>query len=175
MCGPAALTAASTVVAVAGTIYGGLSANAQGKYEANVAAENRRHEIAARDDAAKRGELEMMRHYRQVSQRLGLQRAQLAGSGLDVNFGSAFDLQLDTSMLGQEDAAILAENTSREMRGYEINAANWTMKGRAARGRGKAALVSAGFQAAGTILDAASQIGQFKAKGGIPGASSVGG
>ena len=164
MCGPI-LAVASTALAVAGTVYSGLSANAQGKYENQVAQENRKHELAARDDAAKRGELEMMRHYRQVAQRLGLQRAQLASSGLDVNFGSAMDLEYDTTMLGQEDAAILAENTNREMRGFEINAANYTMQGRAAKAKGKAALIAAGFSAGSTLLSSASQMSQAKAAG----------
>lgn len=176
MCDPVTLTVVATTVAVAGTLYSGAAANAQGKYEAAVANENRTHELAARDDAAKRGELAQMRHYRQVSQRLGLQRAQLAASGLDVNFGSAFDIQLDTSMLGQEDAQILAENTRREMQGYEINAANYTMQGRAAKARGKAAQTGSYFQAASTILSGASQLGQFKAsQGNIAGATRASG
>ena len=162
MCEPVTLAIAATTVAAAGTMYQGAAANAQARYEADVAQENRKHELAARDDAFRRGEIEQMRHYRQLSQRLGLQRASLAASGLDVNFGSAADLQTDTMLLGYEDSSIIAENTMREAKGYEINAANYTMQGRAARSRGTAALVGAGLSTASTILGGASQVGEMR-------------
>lgn len=166
MCEPVSLTLAAAAVAAGGQIYSGMAANAQGKYEARVANENRKAELAARDDANRRGTIEQLRHYRQLSQRLGAQRAQMAGTGLDVNFGSPVDLLGDTEMLGWEDSQIIAENTAREARGYEINAANYTMQGRAAKARGKAALHGSFFQAGATLLGGASQAGQIQAQQG---------
>lgn len=163
MCDPVTLTIAATAVAAIGSGYGALSASAQAKYERNVAQENRKHELAGADDARKRGEIEQLRHYRALSQRLGQQRATMAASGLDVTFGSAADLLTDTAMLGYEDSAIIAENTAREVKGFEINAANYTMQGRAAKARGKAALISGALDMGSTILGGASQVGKIKA------------
>lgn len=163
MCDPVSLTIAATAVAAAGTLYQGAAANAQAGYEADIAQENRKHEIAARDDAMRRGEQDQMRHYRQLAQRLGTQRATLAASGLDVNFGSAADLQTDTLMLGYEDSQIIAENTAKEVKGFEINAANYTMEGRAAKARGKAAKIGSYISAASTILGGATQVAKMTA------------
>jgi hypothetical protein len=99
-----------------------------------------------------------MRHWRQVSQAIGDQRAQQAASGLDPNFGSAADLVGDAMLIGYEDSSTIAQNTVREMRGYEINAANYVMEGRAAKSRGKQALIGSGISAFKTVLGAASQI-----------------
>lgn len=175
MCDPVTLTVAATAVAAIGTGYSAMSANAQAKYERNVAEENRKHEVAAADDARKRGEIEQIRHYRALSQRLGDQRATMAASGLDVTFGSAADLMTDTAMLGYEDSAIIAENTAREVKGYEINAANYTMQGRAAKARGKAALISGALDIGSTILGGASQVGKLKASAGAGAKSNLGG
>jgi hypothetical protein len=157
LCDPVTLTIAATAVAAIGTGYQALSANAQAGYEADVAQENRKYELAAADDARKRGETEQLRHFRQLSQKLGSQRAALAASGLDVNFGSAGDLQDDTAMLGYEDSAIIAENTAREVKGFEINAANYTNESRAAKARGKAALIGGAISMGSTILGGATQ------------------
>jgi len=153
-----ALTAASALVAAGGQVYSGLAASAQGKYEQRVAEVNRGMELRSRDDARERGEIEQMRHYRRLSQQLGEQSARQAASGVDVNFGSAAGLIDDALMIGYEDSAIIGENTIREMRGYEINAANYVMQGRAARSRGRGAVIGGFINAGSTILGAASQV-----------------
>lgn len=166
ICGPAAivpLTIAAAAIQAGGQVYSGLAANAQGKYEQRVALQNRDIELRARDDAAERGEIEQMRHWRQVAQSYGDQRARQAASGLDVSFGSPAALIGDVMDIGGEDAAIIGENTVREMRGYEVNAANYVMTGRAARSRGKAALIGSGIQAFSTILGAAKQVSSMGA------------
>lgn len=162
MCDPVSLTLAAGLVTAGGQVYGGLAANAQGKYEARVAQENRRHELAAAQDARERGAIDQMRHYRKLAYNMGEMRARQAASGLDLTFGSAADLETDTALLGYEDSAIIAENTRREVQGYEISAANYTMQGRAARSRGKSALIGSGLQAAGTILSTASSINKAR-------------
>lgn len=165
MCDPVSITLAAGAILTAGSqVYGGMVANAQGKYEQAVATENRKYTEAAREDAQQRRTVEQMRHWRKVSQALGEQRAQGAGQGLDVNFGSMLDIQDDTSMLGYEDSAILNKKFDNEVKGFDIEAANYTMQGRAARARGKGALIGSALGAAGTILGAAAQVGQYRAK-----------
>jgi hypothetical protein len=166
MCGPAAipiLAAASAVVSAGGQLYSGMAQNSQAKYEARVADINQGVEIRARDDAAQRGEIAQMQQWRKVAQQYGDQRAKQAASGLDISFGSPADLLTDVSRIGGEDASTIAQNTVREMRGYEVNAANYTMQGRAALSRGKAALIGSGIQAFSTILAGASQVSKMGA------------
>lgn len=169
MCGPAAipiLAAASAVVSAGGQVYSGLAARNQGQYEAKVANINAGVQLRARDDAAARGEIEQMQHWRKVSQQYGTQRAAQAASGLDVGFGSPADLLSNVNQIGGEDASTIAQNTAREMRGYEVNAANYRMQGAAARSKGNAAMVGASIGAFSSILGAASQFGKMSAAGG---------
>lgn len=166
MCGPALLvplTIASSVLAAGGQIYSGLAANSQAKYEQRVANQNRDIELRARDDARERGEIEQMRHWRRVQQEYGKQRAAQAAGGLDTSFGSPADNLGNVMQIGYEDSGTIAENTVREMRGYEVNAANYTMQGRAARSRGRSALIGSGINAFNTILSSASQVSRMRA------------
>lgn len=168
MCDPVTLTAltvASTVVTAGSQIYGGIQANKQGKFDQKVAELNRDAELNKRIDADNRNNIEQQRHWRQVGQRIGQQRAQLAASGVDVNFGSAADIQADTSLLGYEDSSIINQNTTNEIRGYEINAANDRLQGLAARSRGKGQMIGSFIQATGTLLNGASQVGKISKAG----------
>lgn len=81
-----------------------------------------------------------------------------AGAGLDTTFGSAANLETDIALIGYEDSATIAENTNKEVHGYDVNAANYRMQGKASKMRGKAAMTSAYFGAASSILSGASQI-----------------
>jgi hypothetical protein len=171
MCEPVTigLMAAATLVTAGSQIYAGQAASNMAKYEGAVALENRKHELAAAQDAKQRHITDQMRHWRRVSQMLGQQRATGAAHGLDVNFGSMADLQDDTMMIGLEDSAILGRNLEKEVKGFDINAANYTMQSRGANARAKAAKTGAYMSAFGTILGGASQIASFTARPATPG------
>jgi len=175
MCDPVTLTVltvAATVVTAGSQIYAGAAANAQAKYEGKIADRNAKYEREAGADAMNRRNIEQMRHWRRVSQMMGNQRAQMAGQGLDIEFGSPAEIIDDTLTIGKEDSQTINENFAKEIKGYDINAANYTMQGRAARARGKAAVVGSLMSATGTILGGASQIGRMNFSAG-PGASSA--
>lgn len=89
MCNPAILMAAAAAATAAGTIYGGMAAKAQGKYQAAVAERNAQISADQAHDAHLRGQDEVKRLYRNTSQALGAQRASMAANGIDVDFGSA--------------------------------------------------------------------------------------
>lgn len=174
MCNPAVLAVAASVVTAGGQLYAGAAANSQAKYEQRVANQNAELERAKVKDAVERGNIEQMRRYRQVSQAMGRLRAGQAASGLDTGFGSALDAQLATAQIGAEDVSTIAENTRREVQGYDINAANFVMEGRAARARGKAAKIGSYFAAASTLLGGASQAAGKGAPPGSGGGSNFG-
>jgi hypothetical protein len=158
MCGPATipiLAAASAVVSTAGTIYSGM---------AKVAEQNARLANEQARDAKERGQREAQLLYRRYSQLKGQQQASMAANGIDTGFGSALDVQRDTAMMAAEDAGTLYKNTEAEMKGFEINAANYRSEAQADRIRGKAAMTGSLFSGAGSLLEGASQYGQIKAK-----------
>lgn len=166
MCPPALavpLAIASTVITAGAQIYGGMAANNQAKYEAQVAQQNRQMELNARVAAQEQNAIDQRSHWRRVAQAYGDQVARQSASGLDVNFGSPAALLGDVMTIGAEDSELINRNTVNQIRGYEINAANYDMQAKAARSRGKAALVSSVLNAGGTLLGGARQIGGMSA------------
>ena len=162
MC-PPALALAATVVSAAGTMYSGMAANAQGKYEQGVANQNARLEGRKIGDASERGAIDIMRRYRESAAAVGRQRANAGALGLDADFGSLIAGQEDTKMITGEDVYTIGRNTTREIEGYDINVSNYISGGRAARSRGKSALIGSAFQATGTLLGGASQFAKSTA------------
>lgn len=168
MCGPAAaipLALAATAVTAGGQIYAGNAAKQQGKYEQQIAEMNAARDRNAATDASNRGQIAQLQRYRALAQSIGAQRAGYAANGIDTTFGSALETQLGTAQIGYEDSATLAENTRREMMGYDISAANQVMQGRAARARGSAAKTASLFAATSTVLGGAQQVNKIKAGG----------
>jgi hypothetical protein len=177
LCDPVTLTAlavAATVVTAGSQIYAGQAAYQQGKFESQIAERNAKLEEQSREDAFNRRNIDQMRLWRSVAQKLGTQRAEGAAQGLDVNFGSVADLQTDTMQIGIEDSSTLNENYGKEIKGYDINAANYRAEGAAALYRGKTARTGSYLSAAGTLLAGASQVGRMNA-GPSTGGSSSGG
>ncbi|MDO9344832.1 MAG: hypothetical protein Q7T99_15240 [Pseudomonas sp.] len=57
-----------------------------------------------------------------AGQAVGTQRSAQAANGIDVNSGSAAQLQDDTAMLGELDALTIQNNAAREAYGYRVQA-----------------------------------------------------
>lgn len=162
MCEPVALTIAATAIAALGQGYSALSANAQSTYESRVARQNARLESERAKDAIERGTIEAQRFQRKAGQEMGEQNAALAANGIDIAFGTAADVRGDTAMFAREDTKTIYDNSFREAKGYEINAANFLSESKAARMRGKAALIKGGFDMASTVLGGATQVSKIR-------------
>lgn len=162
MCIPAApLMLASAAISAAGSIAGGLQANAQGKAEAQIARMNAKREIDAARQSEEIGKDERTQFFRGVSQTKGSQIAAMAANGIDVGFGIGEKTQQDTAMLAAEDAANLYRNINNRTMGRVIQASNYDQEALASRSRGKAALLGGILQGASTLVGAAAQ---FKGK-----------
>jgi hypothetical protein len=160
ICDPiTALAITGAVITAGGMVYQGQAQQAQAKYESKIANRNAELEERSRRDAIARGETEQRNHYRKLAQAMGEARVKSAAAGLDVSFGSAANLEQDIELIGYEDSATIAENVSKEVQGYDINAANYRSEAGAALARGKAAKTASYIGAAGTLLSSASQIG----------------
>jgi hypothetical protein len=73
-------------------------------------------------DAIDRGAEEESRFRSQVRGMIGQQRTEFAANNVDVNFGSAVDVQADTAFLGELDALTIRTNAAREAWGYKVQA-----------------------------------------------------
>lgn len=168
MCLPlAAAPLIAAGVSAAGTMIGGLQANAQGNYASKVARENAAMETEAARDSIERGKLESRSYWRDVGRAKGEQVAAMAANGVDVGVGSALSLQEDTADLADEDAGNLYRNIHERTRGSLINARNFVAEAKSAKQQGRAALVGSFFEAGSTLASSFSQQKLLKAKLGV--------
>lgn len=72
------------------------------------------------EDALQRGKVEENRFRQGVALTVGSTRAGFAGQGVDVNVGSAVDVQADQVFRGELDAHQIATNAAREAWGYKV-------------------------------------------------------
>lgn len=163
MCDPLTLTVAATAVSAIGTGASSIAAAQQARYQAEVADRNARIENDAARDALERGRIEDKKLQERTAQLMGEQNAALAANGIDIAFGSAANVRGDAAVIGQQDAATLRENSMRETRGFEINAANYRASAQASRQAASGALINGAFQIGSTILGGAMQYDKLNA------------
>lgn len=88
-------------------------------------------------DAEARGKVSEKLSRRQTEQVIGAQRTSLAGQGVDVNRGSALDVQADAAYLGELDALTIRNNAAKEAWGYRMQASDLTQRGKNAKREGE--------------------------------------
>ena len=158
MCAPALavpLMIASTVVSTGGAILSGIGQKQQADYQAQVADQNARIAENQAQDSILNTNLEAQRRYRALAQTKGRQVAAMAANGVDLNFGSAVDVQKDTAAIGAEDLAQLYKGGNEQTKGFEINAFNARAEAAGDRARGKGALINGIFGGVSTALGGA--------------------
>jgi hypothetical protein len=116
-------------------------------------------------DAISRGQDEESRFRTQVRGLIGTQRAGFAGQGVDVNVGSAVDVQADTAALGEQDALTIRSDAQRAAWGFQQQATDMRLAADVARrggnyaaSAGRAAATSSYIGAGGTVLGGAGSI-----------------
>lgn len=160
---------ASSAVSAAGTMIGGMQANAQARYEAGVADRNAGLATEQARSSIEQGRYEARDFFRRVAQTKGQQIASMAANGIDVGYGSAQRLQEDTQMLADEDARNLYHGQAERTRGFDIDAWNHRTSAAAARSRGRSALVSSAFGAGTTLMNGFVQMRGLRDRLGITG------
>ncbi|MCK5617510.1 hypothetical protein KAR91_87410 [Candidatus Pacearchaeota archaeon] len=76
---------------------------------------------------------------------IGAQRARLSAQGLEIESGTALDIQLETAELGAADALTIKNNAFREATGHRIQAVDY-------RNRAELAKIGAATQSRNTLL-----------------------
>ncbi|UXC93131.1 hypothetical protein EGM87_22815 [Sphingobium sp. RSMS] len=164
MCDPLTLTAIGTGVATIGAGFTALQANAQANYQAKVADQNAKLSAEAASRAQEATQDEALQHYRKVAQLKGQQRVAMAAGGLDVDFGNAADLTSDTNMLAREDARRIYDQGGENVRGFDIEGANYRSQAKASRQAATGALVGGAFNMATTALGGAQQYSKLRSQ-----------
>lgn len=162
MCVPLAVAAAAA--AAAGSLVQGYSALTQGNYESGVNKQNAALERESAQASIKAGETERRDYWRKIGSVKGQNAAAMAANGIDLGFGTAERIEGDTQSLANEDAQNLYENIHQRTRGHIINAFNYKNEAKAAKARGRAAMVGSVFSAAGSMMGGFQQQKMLKAK-----------
>jgi hypothetical protein len=164
MCDPVTISLAAAAVSMVGTGFTALQASQQSKYQAKVADRNADLANEAAQQEQSNTRQEALAFYRKQAALKGQQRAAMSANGIDVNFGSAADVQADTEMLGREDARRLYDQGAQRSRGFEIEASNFGGEANAQRSAATGALIGGAFDMAGTALSTAKQFGPVNNK-----------
>lgn len=149
MCGPIAAGVTAGVAMMGLNVYMGeqqaKAENATARYNARL------QEIEARK-VENKGVFEENKFRADLHERISAQRAQLAGSGFDVNFGTGLSLQEDQFAAGQADALMIRQNYLDQSEALQMSARSTLLTGRnsarLARLRGVTGGISSGLGAA---------------------------
>ena len=161
MC-PPVLAIAAGVATAASSIMGGIAQSNQANYAAEISDRNAKISANQANDATENTKLEAQRRYRALAETKGRQQAAMAANGVDINFGTAVDLQRDTAMLGAEDIGQIYKAGNEQAIGFDREGWNYKAEGSAARSRGKNAMALGFVGAAATALGTASQVAKMK-------------
>lgn len=129
-------------------------------YQAGVAKLNAQIAQQNATYAIKVGELQAMQTGLQGAQRLGQIKASEAASGLDVNTGSARDVQTSQRKVLGQDVAAIRSNAAKTAYNYEVEGVQYSSQAELDTLAGKNARTAGMIGAASSILGSASSVGQ---------------
>lgn len=144
-------TAAVSVVAL-GAGMGAYGQMRSGKETQGIYDNNAQIADWQAQDALDRGVVNERTMRRQTKQVIGSQRASLASQGVDINKGSALDVQADAAYLGELDALTIRNNAAKEAWGYRVQANDYRNKGKIAKREGTFGAFNTILGSAGSLL-----------------------
>jgi len=118
---------------------------AEGEFQSEIYQSNARIQALRAEDAVNRGEKSAKRAKEAASRLIGSQRAALGAQGIDIESGSALDIQEETASLGAEDALNIRNNAWREAWGFRVEEQDLKSKAKFAK-------ITAGNKSRNTIL-----------------------
>lgn len=119
MCWMALIPAA---IAVAGGVMNAQNAKQEGDFSSDTLTSNAVFKNQTAQETINAGDTSADWQRVRTGQDIGTQRTAQAANGIDVNSGSAAQLQDDTSMIGELDALTIQNNAAREAYGYKVQA-----------------------------------------------------
>lgn len=161
MCSPAIVGA---VAAVGSAAVGGYSAIQSGRAQKKATAYNAR---VAENEAVKSRNIATEKeniHREKVQQLVGKQRAQAGAAGVDLGFGSAFQLQEDTEIMGEADALRIRDYGDSQVQSLQQQSMLQRYKGDAAVQQGYLGAGGSLLQGVGGVAESGVADKWFKKK-----------
>lgn len=148
-------------VASVGSAYAQSQAiEAQAEFQSQMFEFNKELASYKADDALERGTKSANDLRKQVKQLIGSQRASLAAQGIEIDSGSAAEIQRNTNYMGKLDMLRIKSNAWREAWGYKVEALNYGSQANfasmAAETNSRNTLLTGGLNAAGSLAQASS-------------------
>lgn len=131
--GDTASLAATTSLTASQTASGIFAARAQGSAESRLLRTNADLARRQAEDALRRGERAAKEHEAAGRRLVGTQRTGFAAQGVELESGSALDVQADTLVQAALDANQIRANAVRESFGYRMQASDFEARARMAR------------------------------------------
>lgn len=171
-----ALGAVGAGVSAIGTIEGGEATSAADSYQAQVARNNatiaQQNAVYSEQAGGAQAQAESLKGAAQG----GLLKASQAANGIDVNSGSAVDVQTSQHDQAQLDTQTTANNAALKAYGYRTEATSDTAQAGLDQAAANQAPIGAALGAAGGLLGSVSSIGmKWTGQGGSGGSGGSGG
>ena len=165
---------AGAAVSAAGAISGGIAAQNQGNYQAQVARNNATiaEQNAVRTEQA--GAAATENQGRKGASRLASLKTAQASNGVDVNTGTAVDVQAGERQTNQLDTENVFSNSELHAYGYRTQATNFEAEAALDKSKADNAVPAALLKATGGLLSSAGSVGSKWGGGTGWGASSSG-
>ena len=160
-------------VGAAGTVLGGIAQGNAASYQAQVAQNNATIEQNNAKYAVQAGQARAQATSLKNAAAGGAVKAAQAASGIDVNTGSAVDVQKTQRELGQLDTETVLNNSELQAYGYRSAATSYSATAGLEETEAAQAPIGAAIGATGNLLSNASSLGLNWAKLG-QGTSAVG-
>lgn len=153
------LAVASAAVSAIGTIAGGVASRNQANYQAAVASNNSTiaQENAVRTEQA--GNIAAENQGRKGSAKVAGIKVAQAANGVDVNSGSALDVQTGQRETDKLDTETVLSNSELQAYGYRTQAAGFQSEAQLDENKADAAIPASIFSATGSLLSSASSVG----------------
>lgn len=155
---PAVLAVAGTAVTAFGQVEQGQATANAANYQAQVAQNNAQIAEQNAAGAVMAGQQQAAASSLKSAGTAGQIKTAQAASGIDVNTGSAVDVQQSQREQGQLDAETVLHNAQLEAYGYRSQATGFQAQAGLETATAEQAPIGAGIGAAGTILQGASGI-----------------
>ncbi len=143
---------------------------AQSYYQSGVSKLNAELSEIKAEDAIRQGYMESRDYQKEVDSMISDQRVAYAAQGVDVNFGSAADIQRETRLQGAMDVLKIKNNSYLEAWGYKSEAINDTAAGRftevSGRNNARNTLITGGMNSVSYGLQAYSAYNKNKSTDG---------
>lgn len=152
------LTAAGGVVGAIGSIFGGQAQQKMYDYQAAIAKQNAQIAKQNSDYAIQKGEQQAQNYGLQAAQRQGQIVVAQAASGLDVNSGSAKQVQESQQKITSMDLEQIRSNAAKTAYDYDVQSVNFSSQAQLDVLAGENASAAGGIGAMSTLLGSAASV-----------------